>query len=258
MMKLVLATLIVAISGVLTEASQTSSGTYQDTRGLLSKMKDYNLHPERLAALLRIGDVRIRDLVHALDDPDEEINLNAQRVIRYLGNEVGLKGLADYYRKPREEHRGVGPIPIPLIDWDYELIKSNLSSLVVDQIYALALDNSARARELLRSLMSANPTPSPDTFTGHALISIKSSNPNRALAGSKDLAKLVLKNAFFVDKDDKKYAAARLIGFNGLKDKVVIEVYINRGPLSTEKYHVVVSKYESGWKFFSITQVSVS
>lgn len=87
-------------------ASQSSSKTYQDTHKLLSRMNDYDLYPERPAALFRIGDARIGDLVQALDDPNKEISLNAQRVIRYLGNEVGLRGLAEYYRN-REKNIGV-------------------------------------------------------------------------------------------------------------------------------------------------------
>jgi hypothetical protein len=258
MMKLAVTILIVALSGGLTVASQSPSKTYQDTHKLLSRMDDYDLYPERLAALFRIGDARIGDLAQALDDPDKEISLNAQRVIRYLGNEAGLQGLAGYYRKPRKEYWSSGPIPIPLIDWDYNFIKSNLSSLKEGHIYALALDDSAGAKELLASILAANANPQMETFMGRALISVKSSNPNKLLTGSNDLAKLVLKNAFFVGEFDKKYASARLIGFNGAKDKAIIEIYINRGPLSMEKYHVVIRKHENGWKFFSITRVSIS
>lgn len=116
----------------------------------------------------------------------------------------------------------------------------------VGYIYALAFDDSARAKELLTSILAANAVPRIETFMERTLISVKSSNPNKLLMGSKDLAKLVLKNAFFVGAFDKKYASAHLIGFNSAKAKAIVEVYINRGPLSTEKYHVVISKHENG------------
>jgi hypothetical protein len=221
-------------------------------------MNDYDLHPERLAALFRIGDERIGDLVKALDDPDKEVSLNAQRVIRYLGNEVGLKGLDEYYKRPRKEYWSSGPTPTPLIDWDYSIIKENPSSLREDYLYALALDDSARAKELLASIMQANHTLSADTPMGRFLRSVRSNEPKKVLTGGTDLAKLVLENSFFVAELDKKYASARLIGFNAEKDKAVVEVYINRGVLAEEWWHVVIRKEGSGWRFVSVTQVAVS
>jgi hypothetical protein len=258
MTKLALTILLVALSGGVVEASQASSKTYQDTRKLLSEMKDYDLHPERLAALFRIGDARISDLVQALDDPDKEVSLNAQRVIRYLGSEVGLKGLAEYYKKPRKEYWISGPIPIPLIEFDYNFIKSNQSDLREEHIYALILDDSARAKELLTSIAQTKGNASSDSLMTQILSGVKSDNPNRLLAGSTDLAKLVLENAFFVGELDKKYASARLVELNGAKDKALVEVYINRGVLAEEWWHVVISKHENGWKFFTITQVAIS
>ena len=256
MMRLALTILIIALSGSLATASQSPSKTYQDTR---------KLYPERLAALFRVGDARINDLIQALDDPNKEISLHAQIVIRYLGNETGLKGLAEYYKKPREEYSWAGPIPIPIIEADYQILNDyinkpveNLYLLKDAYIYALALDNSARAKELLASIFAANGDLSANTFISRALISVKSNDPNKLLKGGKDLAKVVLENAFFVGKFDKEYASSGLVGFNGAKDKAVVEVYINRGPLSTEKYHVVISKHENGWKFYSITQTSIS
>ena len=252
-MKLALTMLLLALSGGVANAYQSSS--YQDTRKLLSEMKDYTIHPQSLAPLFRIGDARISDLVQALDDPDKEVSLNAQRVIRYLGNKAGLKGLTEYYMKPRKEYWSAGPIPIPLLDFDYDLMKANPSGLREDQIYALVLDDSSRAKELLASI-ARNGTA--DSLIAQVLAGVKSRNPNKLLAGKTDLAKLVLKNAFFVNKPDKKYASARLIELNGAKDKAVVEVYIGRGPLAEEWWHAVISKHGDGWKFYSITQVAVS
>lgn len=76
MTKVALIVLLTALSGGLVEASQSSSETYQDTRRLLSEMKGYDLHPERLATLFNTGDTRIGDLVRALDDPDNEVSLS--------------------------------------------------------------------------------------------------------------------------------------------------------------------------------------
>ncbi len=213
-------------------SSRTPSNTYQDTRKLLSQMKGYDLHPERLAELFRIGDARVGDLVKALDDPDKEISVNAQTLIRYLGNDAGLKGLNKYYESRRKAYLTSGPIPIPLIDEDYKTAKSNLPALGEEYIYALLLDDSARARELLASLVRSNNPPSSDTLIGRALMSAESVDPKRALTGDPDVAKLVMGNAFFVSEVDKQYASARLVGYNGAKDKAVVEVFINRGVIS--------------------------
>src|SRR6266513_958237 len=78
--------------------SQPASPSYKDTQRLLSKMEipDFD---STLRDLFRLGDERIADLVQALDDKNEAVSLNAQRVIRYLANPVGLKGLTDWYEK---------------------------------------------------------------------------------------------------------------------------------------------------------------
>jgi HEAT repeat protein len=258
MTKLTFIILLAALSGGVAEASQASSKTYQETRKLLSAMKDYDLYPERLAAVFRVGDARVGDLVQALDDPDKEVSLNAQRVIRYLGNEVGLKGLAEYYKKPRKEYVSSGPIPVPLIEYDFDFIKSHPSDVGAEHIYALALEDSARATELLASIARSNVNASAGSLIAQVLTSIKSGNPNKLLTGNTDLAALVLEHAFFVGELDKKYASARLVELNGAKDKSVLEVYINRGVLAEEWWHVVISKHENGWRFFSITQVGDS
>ena len=258
MTKLAFTILLVALSGGVGEASQGSSKTYQDTRYLLLEMKDYDLHPERLAAAFSVGDARIGDLVQALDDSDKEVSLNAQRVIRYLGNEGGLKGLDEWYKKPRKEYWISGPIPAPLIEFDYNFIKSHPSDVGEEQIYALFLDDSARAKELLASITGLNVNASADSLVTQVLSSIKSRKPDKLLKGNMDLAKLVLEHAFFVAELDKKYTSARLVGLNGAGDKALVEVYINRGVLAEEWWHVVIGKHEAGWQFLSITQVAVS
>jgi hypothetical protein len=256
--KLALIVLLVALSGTVVEAAQVSSKTYRETRKLLSEMKNGVLHAEVLPVLFRVGDERIGDLIQSLDDPETEVSLSAQIVIRYLGNEAGLKGLAEYYKKPRESYFAAGPTPITLSEFDYTFIKSNPSHLREEHIYALALDGSARAKELLASIARTHGNASAERLTAHALSGVKSVNPNRLLTGHTDLAELVLANAFFVHELDKKYASAHLIELNAARDKAAVEVYINRGVLAEEWWHVVISKHENGWKFFSISQAGIS
>ncbi len=256
MKRLALLVLPAALTCVGARAAQDSADTYRDARELLSRMKGYDLRPETLAAVFRVGDARIEDLVRALDDPDREVSLNAQRAIRYLGNEAGLKGLDEYYRRQPKERVFTGPVPVPLLEADYDVVKSDPSNARESHIYALAIEGSARAGELPASIARLNAPQG--SMTAHALASLKADDPNKLLKGSSDVAALVLKHAFFVGEYDKKYTSARLVGFNGAKDKALVEVYIGRGPLAEEWWHVVVSRRDGGWRFCSVTQVGVS
>lgn len=241
-----------------------SSKTYPNTLKLLSEMSSQNLNKDKLAKLFRVGDERIADLLKALDDPNPDIRLRAQIVIRYLGNEVGVKGLFEWYGKEKQ-FPVAGPIPLPLSEWDYKVINANYTNEPPEKwvraepyIYALALDGSPKAEEALRKILKIAGNLDEATLANRAAKCVLASQPTKILAGNKDLAKLVLTNAFFVAPDDRKYTSARLLALNGAKDKALVEVYINRGVLSEEWYHVVIQKSEQGWKFFSITPVAVS
>lgn len=261
--KLVFAVFLLGCSSMVV-ASDKSSKTYQDTRKLLSAMSSPRLDRDKLAALFRIGDQQLADLIQALDDPAPEIRLRAQIIIRYLGDDVGMKALYKWYDK-RQQFSVVGPIPLPLSEYDYKVIYANYIgkpskawSEAERYIYALALDGSPQAKAALSKMIKSASSLDEATVAGNAIKRVQESQPAMLLTEQKDLAKLVLKNAFFIAPEDRKYTSARLLALNGAEDKALIEVYINRGALSEEWYHVVIRKCEQGWKFFSITQVAVS
>src|SRR5687767_4514390 len=77
----------------------TFGQSYQDTIRILSEMNSRILNRGKLAKLFQIGDERIGDLIRALDDPNPDISLRAQTVIRYLGNDAGVTGLFEWYDK---------------------------------------------------------------------------------------------------------------------------------------------------------------
>jgi hypothetical protein len=245
-------------------ASNNSSKTYQDTRQLLSAMSSPQLNQGSLAALFRVGDQRLADLIQALEDPAPEISRRAQIIIRYLGDEVGMRALYKWYGK-RQQFSVAGPIPLPLSEYDYKVIHANY----IDQpskawsgaekyIYALALDGSPQAKAALSEMIKSAGSLDEDTVAGSTIKRVQESQPAMLLTGQRNLAKLVQSNAFFIDPEDQKYTSARLLALNKAKDKALIEVYINRGALSEEWYHVVIKKCGQGWKFFSITQAAVS
>lgn len=252
------------VSGA-SRAPDSQSKTYGDTRRLLLAMNDVRANRDQLVILFREGDNRIAALVQLLDDQDRSVSLRAQMVIRYLGNKSGTQALYEWYKK-QSELSVAGPIPVPLSEWDYVVIKANLidkaprtwGDYEVRYIYALALDGSVRAKAVLDELIKSARDLDDSNFAGHAIKTVQRSNPNQILTGEKDLAKLVLDNAFFISPGDRKYTSARFLGFNGDEDKALVEVYINRGALAEEWYHVVVSKRGQGWIFFSVTQIAIS
>jgi len=231
--------------------------THAETRRLLSSLGDVKNDREVLAALFKRGDGRIDDLIEALHDPDRNIGLRAQIVIRYLGNQAGMKALEEWYSKQNEILIS-GPIPLPLKERDYKWISDQSINDAADYIYALALDGSPRARAVLNEMMKLKGTVYDGTFASLALRRVKVSHPQKLLTGPRDLAKLVLRNAFFIPPLSRPYTSARLLGLNAGRDKALVEVYVNPGPLAEEWYHVVISKRGRGWKFFSITQVAQS
>jgi hypothetical protein len=234
-----------------------------DTRELLTELKSIKSDREVLAILFKSGDARISDLIEALDDRDRQISLRAQIVIRYLGNDTGMKALESRY-KNQSEIVIAGPVPLPLGERDYEFIKDqyidkpSIKWVSDKYIYALALDGSARAKNSLNEMMKRAGSIDDSTEGGRALGRVFASTPRKLLTPQPDLAKMVLANAFFILPSDRAYTSSRLLTVNAAKDKALVEVYINRGPLAEEWYHVVVSKQGRNWKFFSITQVAVS
>jgi hypothetical protein len=260
----VLATLLVGLILTANVSPFRDAKTYAGTRRLLTSFKDVKDDREALAVLFKIGDARIDDLIEALHDRDRNISIRAQIVIRYLGNEAGMKALEDWYSKQREILMS-GPIRLPLKVRDYQFIKVQFITKPTvswgsaeKYIYALALDGSPRARTVLNEMMKREGTADDGLMAGEALRRVKVSHPEKLLTGRSDLARLVLRNAFFVGPQRRPYASARLLGFNGGKDKALVEVYINPGRLAEEWYHVVIERRGRGWKFFSITQIAVS
>jgi ribosomal protein S10 len=256
--------LLLILSGVAAAQVKPSSASFEEVRGRLLALEDIKDSRQTLAFLFRTGDERIEDLIKALDDPDKRVSLRAQIVIRYLGNENGMKALVESYRK-RKQIEISGPVPLPLNNWDYTYIQANYAQtpplwdmLSERYIYALALDDSQRAKQTLSEIMKNAGNLNEGATIDRAIKLLGANQPEKLLTGDNDLGKLVLQNAFFVAPIDRKYTSARLLGLNGTKDKALVEIYINRGPLAEEWYHIVIKKSGQSWKFFSITQIAVS
>jgi hypothetical protein len=77
--------------------AQNSTNTYGETRKLLLKMERSPGNDE-LSKLFEEADIRMRDLINALDDPEKQICINAQIIIKYLAEPEGLRILDEWYK----------------------------------------------------------------------------------------------------------------------------------------------------------------
>jgi len=243
----------------LSSASQ-SVRSYEDIRRLLAERPIVD--GETLSLLFSIGDERIQDLIRALDDSNNVVRRNAQVVIRYLGNDTGMKALIESYNKS-SVILIAGPVPLPLRDWDYKYVRKYYISQPMQWgqdsdsfIYALALDRTPEATALLSEL-SAKVEKGSIQYS-YAIDRVKSIQASELPRNETDLAKLVIDHAFFISPDLRENASGRLMGFNHAKDKALIEVNAGAIPLGEESYHVVLQKRGEGWKFFSVKRVKVS
>jgi hypothetical protein len=84
------------------------------------------------------------------------------------------------------------------------------------------------------------------------------SQSERILSGGPDLARLAQQNCSCVSTEDREYGHARILALTTKGDKALIEIYINRGALMEEWYHVVMKKDDKGWRLVSVYQAGQS
>jgi hypothetical protein len=237
-----------------------NQGSPDDIRQLLLAMRGGHRSVQQLAKLFHVGDEKIDDLIKALDDPDKDVKSNAQIVIRYLGNDKGMKAWIETYEKRKSSIMTL-PIPLPLRDWDYNFIRARYlvenpytETIMNSYLFALALDGSSRAIMLFHQVIENAKKHGVELDESRYLQLARVSK----IPAKEDLALGVLKNASFLNTQERRYATAKLIGYNGANDKALIEIYVNGGPLAEEWYHIIVNKCEDGWKFFSVSLIAWS
>lgn len=96
------ATLYIAmlLIGLVTSMSQSQAqnADYSETRKLLLKMERRAGNKE-LKKLFEEADVRMPDLINGLNDPEKQVSVNAQVIIKYLADPAGLRALDDWYKE---------------------------------------------------------------------------------------------------------------------------------------------------------------
>ncbi len=264
--KIQFAIICVAISAFFPLGScfATPSSHNSKVRKLLAEMNNVSTDDKQLGTLFKTGDQAIMDLVRLLDDPDPQISLRAQIMIRYLSNKEGMNALQTWYAK-QDSYQVAGPIPSPLSERDFKYIQLNLTdtpahkwgSFSVSYIYSLVLDQSPKAKSILANLCEKGKELEESSFVGYALKQARSFQQGKECE-EQNPVKFVERNSFFIAPTDRKYTSARLLSFNATKEKALVEIYVNRGVLMEEWYHVVVQKSKGRWKFLSVTPVAVS
>ncbi|MEZ5308057.1 MAG: hypothetical protein R2684_13000 [Pyrinomonadaceae bacterium] len=264
---------IVAIScfiafGSLKGVSQVNDCECREIRPLLATLsKDVGDENHAISKLMEIGDSCIDELIAILNGKEFQLSVAAQEALRYLGNERGVAALEVWNRHNTTPYPVKGPVPLPIMEFDYEMIELNflgknprdMGLLSSQYLYALAIDaDSPKSKILFEKMLKALQAVDNRSITRKMLNNLSSNYPLKPFSGSKGLEIAVLENAFFLSGEDKKVTKATLLGFNGRRDKALLELYLSRGLLAEEWYHVVVNRQENDWKFYSITFVKQS
>ena len=220
---------------------------------LLEKM-DNSTDDKRLAKLFEMGDENIDELIESLKVLNTKVQLNAQKVIRYLANEKGMKAVFESY-KTNNQYSFVYPVPIPLNDWDYEFLDKNcLQTPVCDVDYAYAtaliLDNSKKSLQIYNSIrdriaVSEQPLFKKILETQGDLVSQET-----------NLEKLIEKQ--LIPSSELKCTTISLLAYSSKKDKALVELYINHGVLAEEWFNLVLKKTSNGWQIISLAQTAIS
>jgi hypothetical protein len=125
--------ILIIFSLAFAVAAQSQSKSYSETRKLLLKMNRTHAN-EQLVKLFEEADLRMPDLIQALDDSEQEVSLNSQAIINYLAEPQGLQAI-DEWKK-----RQTGTFAIPNVKLLTEKIyldgnNSNLVKLVRKNIH---------------------------------------------------------------------------------------------------------------------------
>lgn len=248
--------------------TQTKSNSCEELNPLLSALgRKVGAESKAISKLFQIGDMCIEDLISNLNGSDFQISVAAQEAIRYLGNDKGLKALDSWNRTNKKSYPVRGPVPVPIMDFDYEMIELNFLGtdqkdfglLTSQYLYALAIDKaSSKSKKLFQQVRKKLGQVDKDSVTRRIVDRLNDGCQLGPFSASKNLENAVLENAFFLSDQERQFTTARLLSFNGANDKALIELYHSRGVLAERWYHVVVRRAGSGWEFYSITFIAQS
>jgi len=199
-------------------------------------------------------------LVDALDDEDERVNLNAQLMLRLLGDERGIQRLHEWYEKPRPILKVInGPIPVPLRQWDYLQIEAILArprrewrNDAINYLLALAIDGSAHAQELQKRMMST--APEDESTISQMVANLIHGQQQAAACGVGAPQVLLRRNAFFLTPDERKSATIKQLAYANNRQLALLSVAHTFG----NTFLVVLKRAVGCWKFQSVALYSTN
>ena len=263
----------VLFAAILTLAHSTvqahKTAPCAEVQPLLTTLSKENHNQTALSRLFEIGDDCIGEIISTLNNSkDFRLTIAAQETIRYLGNPGALTALDAWNKKNTKSYPVFGPVPVPIMEFDYEMIELNLLEpnqrdlglIVSPHLYALAIDKqSSRSNDLLQKVLKKLETVDELSVTKTMVDRLKGSYPLKPFNDSNnDVAATVLENAFFLSREDKQFTTSRLLSLNGSGNKALVEIKLSRGLLAERWYHVVVKRQGKQWGFFSITFIKQS
>lgn len=156
LVKLLLAAGFIVQFVSLSVTGHAQTKTYYSTRDLLLKVERRS-SSKALKKLFTEADARMPDLIEALNDPDEAVNLNSQIVLKYLAAPEGLTAMENWYQRRREQGKGYS---MPRVDRLSEVKylqgdSSNLEKLALKNAAQLAAGKYG-AKDLSARLVAHN------------------------------------------------------------------------------------------------------
>src|SRR5579871_358009 len=194
-------------------------------------------------------------LLDALNDSDQAINLNAQLMLRLIGDVQGVKGLHEWYERPRSVLRTVnGPFPVPLRDWDYKQIDAILSRPstewkedAINYLYALAIDSSPQAREMLTKMLNSIANDR-NSVAFQAAANLRRSLSKASACTSGNLKSFLRVNSFFLTQEESKAASINIIAFANDRHLVLAEFSQTFG----NTFIVVMKRTGQCWRYQAV------
>jgi hypothetical protein len=201
------------------------------------------------------------ELVDALNDRNETVSLNAQLMLRLIGDDRGIEELQRWYEQPRQTLRIVrGPMPVPLREWDYRQIDAILSRPsrewkedATNYLLALAIDGSPHARELLKKMVDAAGN---DQLTTASQLAATLSRSQSLAAGCNvhNPETILRQGAFFLTPEERKIATIKVLAYADEKQLALVRVSRTFG----NTFLVVLKQSGTCWKFQSTALYSTN
>ena len=266
-------------NGASPPAPGATSGTYSDTLQSIKKWVESEDNDD-LARLLKIGDIRSRDLVAACHSSEDEIAGAAFLTLQLLGKSE-CEPCGDSIS---QKHDGLAmACAANISEADFERIESwlakkrtgtgyecgedyePLTPMDDSVVYALILEGSPRSQSILDNMLGLEKAcVMGTTIIGEVLEQAQS----LIVAGTKvghnlrvepdKLETSIRTSAFFLPQKYRQDSKVAVIAHNRARDRILVEVSYVCGNLCGSGYYVVLRKDGTDWHYSLIRMAWIS